>query len=208
MKTKILFPSLFCIALGVAHAGLLDIDFQPSSNNDGTETGFTAFEVAHFGTYTNLAGTSVSNGGVTFTFDSGTVAGFNQGSTDALIGDVFFFNTGSASSTLTFTISGLVANTDYDLTIWAGADNNRDTVMTIGSDSITANNNSVRADASATGTFTSSASGTLVGTFSGGPSGQAEANLSGLSVAIPEPSSLALLGIFVLALVVTRKKLS
>lgn len=194
------------MAFATVQASTVAFDIQTGSN---TQTGFTA--VSSFPT---------SDGTVTISVDT-TPSGFRDrgvtapisGNPDAnILRDLAFWSTSNA---ITFTFTGLQANTEYSVLGWVfdsesgNSGKNIDFTTNGGTVSITTDNT----DASATSAFsipnlTSNGSGsaTIVMDHTGGAGG-AVSLVNGFQLsAIPEPSSTMLLGLGAMGLLLRRRR--
>lgn len=189
----VLFTAGLVIALP-AQGDIIGFDIQSGSN---TQTGFTA--VTSF---------PASDGTVTLSVDT-TPSGFRDrgistpidGRPDAaILRDLAFWST---SNPITFTLSGLQANTEYSGKAWVfdkeAGNSGKIIDFTTGGGTITVTTSNLDASGNpyALANFTSSGSGTatIVMDHTGGAGG-AVSFVNGFELtAVPEPASLALLGL-------------
>ena len=234
MNTKRLLTatvSALGLAVGSAHAApLLSVDFNDTVAPVGpgpNQAGFTAWDEGTGWTKTNVGGSGLD---VTITgagpglgdgmYTRGNaVDGVNAGFTYADLYNDWLFGT-----TVDFSISGLVPNTPYEITLYSydgyfdggattfgakvGSDTSGPTIVTqtiAAAGTPTAND-----DMAYTGTWTST-TGTLDLTASSGATNIVRVNgfeISAITVTapVPEPSTTALLGLGGLALILRRRK--
>lgn len=194
--------AFLAVAASAAHAGLIDLDFQggpdPGFVPPGeTEPGFTAFELPHINVIpadNAEVNPSITVDGVTFAI-TGTVGAFglaNEGN-DLLDQDFLFLSeTLGYSDLVGWSLSGLAPVTEYELTWYAAPEGASDRIATITSGFVTGD--VINDGPDLVMRVRSDISGAIIGTAQRtGPS--IEANIAGLSVRLPEPSTAVLAGL-------------
>lgn len=194
---NLLFASLFALVISMVcvpgQASIIAFDIQTGSN---TQTGFTAVTSFPASDGTVTMSVDVSPSGFR---DRGITTPINGNPDAQLMRDLAFWST---SDPITFTFTGLQANTIYTATTWAfdaesgNSDKNIDFTTNGGTVSITTSNTNASYNPIALANITSNASGTatIIMEHTGG-SGGAVSFTNGFQLElIPEPASLILLG--------------
>lgn len=216
-----------------ARAGLLDLDFGSLPGGDagifgslttplGAAPGYTAFNVPHLGFLNQTAANpSATANGVTFTINGNISAWGGRNSNvptppDALLGDYLFIpkapTFGVAPLPMPWTVSGLIPNASYEFVFSHGENDanggvpnglgGRQVTINSGAQSLTVS--SLLGDRTKSLVLLSDGGGTITGTFTGGGE---EGNLAALSIRVPEPASIALVGLGSLgSLLMIRRK--
>ncbi|MFK7849814.1 MAG: PEP-CTERM sorting domain-containing protein [Akkermansiaceae bacterium] len=202
-----------------ADAALLAVDFNRDSGSL-TESGFLAQDTSGI-SHTTTAGNIL----VTFTGQQGDFdRGASGGTNNSLYRDFIFDNNGgSPDITITLSGAGIAASSDYIMTFYAydSGDSSRRTGI-IGINGTTGptlgpvvSQGTGVPDSldeyAVTGTFTSDGVGNLTFGIDGLPGGNERTVINGfqldaVAVAVPEPSTTALLGLGGLALILRRRK--
>ena len=227
-KTTLPFAAVALLA-ATSQAAVVNVDIQ-GTQFGGSVTAYTGASangpIASDNTwnYFNVGttnGQSLSAGGLTFTFGTGWQGSFAAGAPNNLQGDRVFAPTGVAA---TMTISGLDITKNYNLALISGSNDagGFGTDFTIiGEGTKTATAASISGTGNGALTFVEGDSHVLFSGISGSTGSitfsvtdsvdpiSANGVLSGLqleSVAVPEPSTTALLGLGGLALILRRRK--
>ncbi|BDS06612.1 hypothetical protein NT6N_16520 [Oceaniferula spumae] len=195
-------------------ATVMQLDFGSTDQSDfgagapiGTESGYTALEAVGLGADNAVTNNpTVTEGAATFDI-TGNVSAWsgNDGETDLLTGDYLFFGGGlGTSQPITFSLSGLAANTEHTFTFTLGKNETAVrgvTYSATGVSDLVLGNGGAQ---SGTLTLTSDGSGVITGTAT---ATGLEGNWAALTIeSVPEPSSTALLGLGGLALILLRRK--
>ena len=194
------------LCASAASAAVINIDMQGAVYSGvgvaPGDTGIVWNAAVNGGTKALLSSTGAATS-VTFTTDAMNEIG--SGRPNDLMNSYIYT---SRYNDRSFSIAGLAASTAYDLYIYS-APNNTDSTFTFGAQSITLSGT----DATSAGfvlsdwgklTVTSSGTGTIAGVLSAAGSGNYTA-FNGLQISVPEPTTLAVLGLSGLALMRRRR---
>lgn len=204
------------ISGSLSAATIMQLDFTSDGSGDavgyggvnppiGSTVGYSDFVVAELGPSGNTsANPSIVVGPATFALAGNTSAWPGIDGADTLTGDYLFIPSGAsalgADPVLAWTVTGLVANTDHVFTFTPGVTTNRGVDFASGTSSVAMFGGA--GDVSLT--LTSDGSGQIIGTAVGTGN---EGNWAALRIeSVPEPSSMALLGLGGVAMILRRRK--
>ena len=210
IKASLLLASIQCSSAAIVAGDVLRLDFGVNTLATGY-TGITA-ATANTGSVTDIGGTGVN---LSLATNSSSAFG-NSGATNAALGYfdanvardfIHIYDTSIAEKTITLTFSGLDSSLFYNLSLAQGEFSNAGQVngqtLTADSQSVGYGNNTY---VSLTG-LSADSSGNLEIVLTSNSGAAAIASLSGLNLrAVPEPTSMSLLGLGGLALLARRKR--
>lgn len=205
MKCKVILTAIAVLAMAAAgHAAVLDLSVDFGSAPSGVEPGFVG-QTSYSATHSTAAGdvtVDIAGG------PQGFYVSVGGGTNPALFDDFIFDNSGPF--TMTLSGSGIAASTDYDMTFWCyySAQARNTTITAVSGTTGTTlgpiafvNPTTSLSDNAASGTFTSDSSGNL--TFSLGAGRPA---INGFNITVPEPATMALLGMGGLMMLRRRRR--
>lgn len=221
MKLKLMITGIALIGFFTAQADtiLWDINFDANPANQATNSDFTALGVSE-----DLTGATVSQviASTNSTMSDGTVSlsyltgiaynAFGDTSPNAVLSDYLYLQDGAEGGPVTMQISGLsgvlAANTTYSLYLF-GAGNNTDQGASFTFDSITKDTTSAATAPEATAKFNFTTDAVVSDTLNFDWARTGSNTYSGFNgfaiVAVPEPATIGLIGVFGAILMIHRR---